>query len=177
MLWCETWSRSSQLCWVQYTGRENTERDFILEGNGWKHWGYLVEWSGKKGKEVQNRQKSPMNLYDSCSNTWCLHTQCSMNIYSPVDWNCILLILKTPHKRKHGLPMWLTYPMGPKERVEPLEAPSVSEARALAKLINIKLLIMTFSSHSDSQRSIRRLGGGRTSCFVIMLLGERVGAH
>lgn len=66
--------------------------------------------------------------------------------------------------------------MGPKERVEPLEAPSVSEARALAKLINIKLLIMTFSSHSDSQRSIRRLGGGRTSCFVVMLL-ERGWEH
>lgn len=73
--------------------------------------------------------------------------------------------------------MWVTYPVGPKERVEPLEAPPVSAARALAKLINIKLLIMTFSSHSDSQRSIRRVGGGWTSCFVVMLLGERVGAH
>lgn len=57
--------------------------------------------------------------------------------------------------------------MAYRERDEMFETPSVSEARALAKLINIKLLIVTFSSHSATQRSIRRVGGDQTSCLVV----------
>jgi len=40
---------------VQYTGRENTERDFILERK--KHSGYLDEGLGKRRKSDQARKK------------------------------------------------------------------------------------------------------------------------